>query len=55
MPSDVEIQEVQAEIEERRSLVERQARESMELPDMAQLIRETTARDAWKAARLSAD
>lgn len=53
---NVDIQSVEAEITGATRAAEGRAAEAAPAPeDMARLIRETVARDAWRAARLTVD
>lgn len=53
--TDVTVDELTAELAETRPVLDRMIPPAPELPDLVRTIRETTARDAWRAARLSAD
>lgn len=51
---DVEIQEIQAEIENQRDRIEADAPNEPDTAEVTRLVRELNARDKWRAARLSA-
>ena len=53
--TDVEIGEIQADIREQAPLLKEILPQPQPQPDFTRLIRETTAREAWRAARLSAE
>lgn len=55
MPPDVEIEEIQAEIAEQQSKMERDTEDVQPPTDIRDQMREILARDSWRRSRLCAD
>ena len=55
MPPDVEIEEIQAEIAERQTKMERDTEDAQPATDIRDQMREILARDNWRLSRLCAD